>query len=63
MPEPREKSAIELIDRLEAADEVVFWKLDRMGRNTMNVLEAVQRIADKGASFSSLTEKIDTNGL
>lgn len=51
-----------LIDRLEEGDEVVVWKLDRMGRNTMNVLEAVKRITDKGASFNSLTEKIDTSG-
>lgn len=51
-----------LIDRLEAGDEIVVWKFDRIGRNTMNVLEAVQRIADKGATFHSLTEKIDTSG-
>ncbi|MFK0241693.1 recombinase family protein [Microbacterium sp. NPDC090281] len=52
----------ELIDRLEEGDEVVVWKLDRMGRNTMNVLEAVKRITDAGASFYSITEKIDTSG-
>lgn len=51
-----------LIDRLEEGDEVVVWKLDRMGRNTMNVLEAVKTITDRGASFHSLTEKIDTSG-
>lgn len=51
-----------LIDRLEEGDEVVVWKLDRMGRNTINVLEAVKRITDAGASFYSITEKIDTSG-
>ena len=50
-----------LIDRLEAGDEIVIWKFDRIGRNTMNVLEAVQTITDKGASFRSLTENIDLN--
>lgn len=50
-----------LIDRLEEGDEVVVWKFDRIGRNTMNVLEAVQMITDKGASFRSLTENIDLN--
>ncbi|MDF2562274.1 MAG: recombinase family protein [Microbacterium sp.] len=51
-----------LLDRLEPGDEVFVWKFDRIGRNTMNVLEAVQRITEKGATFHSLTEKIDTSG-
>lgn len=51
-----------LIDRLEEGDEVIVWKFDRIGRNTMNVLEAVKAITDKGATFHSLTEKIDTSG-
>lgn len=48
-----------LIDRLEQGDEVVIWKFDRIGRNTLNVLEAVRTITDKGATFRSLTENID----
>lgn len=51
-----------LLDRLEEGDEVIVWKLDRVGRNTMNVLGAVKRITDAGASFYSITEKIDTSG-
>ncbi len=51
-----------LIDRLEEGDEVVVWKFDRIGRNTMNVLEAVKAITSKGATFHSLTERIDTSG-
>jgi DNA invertase Pin-like site-specific DNA recombinase len=51
-----------LIERLEEGDEVVIWKFDRVGRNTLNVLEAVKTITDKGATFRSLTEKIDTSG-
>ncbi|AXL12652.1 recombinase family protein [Microbacterium foliorum] len=51
-----------LIDRLEEGDEVVVWKFDRIGRNTMNVLEAVKTITDKGATFHSITERIDTSG-
>jgi DNA invertase Pin-like site-specific DNA recombinase len=52
----------QLIDRLEEGDEVVVWKFDRIGRNTLNVLEAVKTITDKGATFRSLTEQIDTSG-
>lgn len=51
-----------LIDRLEEGDEVVIWKFDRIGRKTLNVLQAVQTITEKGAAFRSLTEKIDTSG-
>jgi len=51
-----------LLDRLESGDEVVAWKLDRMGRNTRNVLELIESITDRGASFRSLTEGITTTG-
>lgn len=51
-----------LLDRLEMGDEVVAWKLDRMGRNTRNVLELIETITSKGASFRSLTEGITTTG-
>lgn len=51
-----------LLSVIGEGDEVVVWKFDRIGRNTMNVLEAVKMITDKGATFRSLTEKIDTSG-
>ena len=51
-----------LLDRLEDGDEVVAWKLDRMGRNTRNVLDLIETITAKGASFRSLTEGITTTG-
>jgi DNA invertase Pin-like site-specific DNA recombinase len=50
------------IDRLEAGDTLVVWKLDRLGRNTKNVLEVIETIAAKGAGFRSLTEGLDTTG-
>jgi DNA invertase Pin-like site-specific DNA recombinase len=51
-----------LLDRLDAGDEVVVWKLDRLGRNTRNVLELIETIKGKGAAFRSLTEGISTSG-
>ncbi|MET4099836.1 DNA invertase Pin-like site-specific DNA recombinase [Agrococcus sp. UYP10] len=51
-----------LLDRLEDGDEVVAWKLDRMGRNTRNVLDLIEQITQKGATFRSLTEGITTTG-
>lgn len=51
-----------LLDRLDDGDEVVVWKLDRLGRNTRNVLELVDVIKSKGATFRSLSEGISTAG-
>ncbi len=51
-----------LLDRLDDGDEVVVWKLDRLGRNTRNVLELIDTIVAKGATFRSLTEGISTAG-
>lgn len=51
-----------LLDRLDDGDEVVVWKLDRLGRNTRNVLELIETIQEKGATFRSVTEGISTSG-
>ena len=51
-----------LLDRLDEGDEVVVWKLDRLGRNTRNVLELIEAFTAKGATFRSLTEGINTTG-
>lgn len=37
-----------LIDRLEAGDVLVVTKLDRLGRNAMDVRETVERMAELG---------------
>jgi DNA invertase Pin-like site-specific DNA recombinase len=46
-------------DRLDAGDTFVVWKLDRLGRNTKNVLEVIETLIDRGVTFKSLTEQID----
>jgi DNA invertase Pin-like site-specific DNA recombinase len=57
----RERGAA-LLDRLDEGDEVVVWKLDRIGRNTRNVLDTIDQIKAKGATFRSITEGISTSG-
>lgn len=47
---------------LRAGDTLVVWKLDRLGRNTKNVLEVIERLTDMGVGFRSLTEGLDTTG-
>lgn len=49
-----------LLARLGPGDELVVWKLDRMGRSLQDLLAILDRIQATGAAFRSLTEPIDT---
>ena len=51
-----------MLDHLRPGDELVIWKLDRLGRNTKNLLQLVERLEEKGVHFRSLTEGITTTG-
>ena len=49
-----------LLDHLREGDMVVVWKLDRLSRSLKDVLHIMERIAQAGAGFRSITENIDT---
>src|ERR1700744_3030557 len=49
-----------MLDHLRNGDTVVVWKLDRLSRSLKNVLHIMERIAQVGAGFRSITENIDT---
>jgi DNA invertase Pin-like site-specific DNA recombinase len=51
-----------LLDHLREGDEVVVWKLDRLGRDTRNLLALVDDLERRGVHFGSLTEGISTSG-
>lgn len=51
-----------LLARAEHGDEIVVWKLDRLGRNTHNLLLLLQEMKERGVHFRSLTEGISTTG-
>ena len=51
-----------LLDHLRAGDEVVVWKLDRLGRNTRNLLALIDDLEGRGVHFRSVTEGISTTG-
>lgn len=42
-------------------DTLVVWKLDRLGRSLLEVLEVCQRLEKKGAGLHVITDKIDTS--
>ena len=52
----------EMLKHLRKGDEVVVWKLDRLGRNTRNLLELVDTLESRGVHFQALTEGISTTG-
>jgi DNA invertase Pin-like site-specific DNA recombinase len=49
-----------MLDQLREGDAVVVWKLDRLSRSLKDVLHIMERIAEAGAGFRSITENIDT---
>ncbi|OIN57616.1 recombinase family protein [Arsenicibacter rosenii] len=51
----------ELLKALRSGDEVVVWRLDRLGRSLVHLIELVNNFSSQGISFSSLHEKIDTS--
>ena len=50
----------EALAYLRAGDTLVVWKLDRLGRSMIHLIEKVGELAARGVGFRSLTEQIDT---
>jgi DNA invertase Pin-like site-specific DNA recombinase len=44
-----------------AANTVVVWKLDRLARNTLDLLRFVEDLEQHGSEFASVTEQFDTS--
>ncbi len=51
-----------LLEHVREGDEVVVWKLDRIARNTRNLLDLVDDLKALGVTFRSVTEGISTTG-
>ncbi|EEX2874305.1 recombinase family protein [Escherichia coli] len=48
-----------VVDMLEPGDELVIWKLDRIGRNVLHALLMFQQLQEKGINFRSITDGVD----
>ena len=46
--------------RLRDGDTLVVWKLDRIARSMVNLLEILEELEKKGVKFKSLTDNIET---
>jgi DNA invertase Pin-like site-specific DNA recombinase len=51
----------ELMTYVREGDTVVVWKLDRLGRNTLHILETVKALTDRGVTLVSVTDGIDSS--
>ena len=45
---------------LRAGDVLVVWKLDRLGRRTVQLLQLIEALKARGIGFKSLSNAIDT---
>lgn len=50
----------EMLKHLRRGDNLVIWKLDRLGRNLKHLIELVGELGKRGVGLISLKETIDT---
>jgi DNA invertase Pin-like site-specific DNA recombinase len=50
-----------LMEYVREGDTVVVWKLDRLGRNTLHILETVKALTDRGITLISTSDGIDSS--
>lgn len=48
----------ELITVMKSGDELIVWKLDRIGRNVLHALLMFQNLHEKGVNFRSITDGV-----
>jgi DNA invertase Pin-like site-specific DNA recombinase len=49
-----------LMEYVRTGDTIVVWKLDRLGRSTVQLIELIEELKKKGIHLKSLSEPIDT---
>lgn len=54
------KELAALLKILREGDTLVVWKLDRLGRTVLGILEAIGKMDKDGVNFVSITDQIDT---
>jgi hypothetical protein len=48
-------SVAALMEYVREGDTVVVWKLDRLGRNTLHILETVKALTDRCVTLAALS--------
>lgn len=49
------------LHHLKSGDMLVVWRLDRLGRSLVDLIQTVNGLSKRGCEFRSLTESIDTS--
>lgn len=49
------------LQALKVGDKLVVWRLDRLGRSLVNLIQLLDQLGKKGVKFHSLNESIDTS--
>jgi len=49
-----------LVAKLGPGDQLVTWKLDRLGRSAGQILALIETLKERGATYRSITEGLDT---
>ncbi|MFP3502337.1 recombinase family protein [Burkholderia sp. SIMBA_062] len=50
-----------MMHSLRKGDTLIVWRLDRLGRSLVDLVQIVDELAHRGVAFESLSEKIDTS--
>lgn len=56
----RRKGLDDVLASLIAGDTLVVWKLDRLGRSTVHLLQLLDQLRARGIDFIAITQGIDT---
>jgi DNA invertase Pin-like site-specific DNA recombinase len=56
----RRKGLDDLLADLEHGDTLLVWKLDRLGRSTLHLLQLLDDLRQRGIDFHIITQGIDT---
>lgn len=51
----------QLLNFIRKGDTITVWRLDRIGRTTVGLIQFVTELNQKGIHFKSITENIDTS--
>ena len=50
-----------LMEYVREGDTVVVWKLDRLGRDMLHIVQTVKELTDRGVTLVSVTDGIDSS--